>query len=103
MIKSPRELTVLRYVNQVSSAAHCEVMRAMKPGMKEFEMESLFQHYCYAKGGMRHCSYTCICATYVCMYVCMYVCVYVCICVCVRVYLTLTVKLIGTSCCYLLL
>ena len=52
----------MRYVNQVSSAAHCEVMRAMKPGMKERQLESLFQHYCYANGGMRHVSYTCICA-----------------------------------------
>lgn len=25
---------------------------------------SLFQHYCYTKGGMRHTSYTCICGTY---------------------------------------
>lgn len=63
VIKTPRELTVLRYVNQVSSAAHCEIMKSIKPGIKEWEMESLFQHYCYAKGGMRHCSYTCICAT----------------------------------------
>ena len=62
VIKMPRELTVMRYVNQVSSAAHCEVMRAMKPGMKEWQLESLFQHYCYANGGMRHTSYTCICA-----------------------------------------
>lgn len=65
VIKVPKELTVLRYVNQVSSAAHCEVMRAIKPGMKEWELESIFQHYCYSKGGMRHVSYTCICARYV--------------------------------------
>ena len=62
VIKVPEELTLLRYVNQISSAAHCEVMRAIKPGMKEWELESLFQHYCYSKGGMRHVSYTCICA-----------------------------------------
>ena len=63
VIKTPQEITVLRYVNQVSSAAHCEVMRTIKPGMKEFEMESQFQHFCYSQGGMRHVSYTCICAT----------------------------------------
>ena len=66
VIKTPLELTVLRYTNQVSSAAHCELMRAVKPGIKEYEMESLFQHICYSRGGMRHVSYTCICATYVC-------------------------------------
>lgn len=42
---------------------HQQVMRAIKPGVKEFEMESLFQHVCYSRGGMRHMSYTCICAS----------------------------------------
>ncbi len=63
VIKTPLEVTVLRYTNQVSSAAHCEVMRAIRPGMKEYQMESLFRHYCYTHGGMRHISYTCICGT----------------------------------------
>lgn len=40
-----------------------KVMKAVKPGMKEFELESLFQHLCYTRGGMRHVSYTCICAS----------------------------------------
>lgn len=62
VIKTPGELAVMRYVNQVSSAAHCEVMRAVKPDMKEWQLESLFKHYCYANGGMRNVSYTCICA-----------------------------------------
>ncbi|KPP60775.1 hypothetical protein Z043_121195, partial [Scleropages formosus] len=39
------------------------VMRNMQPGKMEYEMESLFQHYCYAHGGMRHTSYTCICGS----------------------------------------
>ncbi|XP_016139898.1 xaa-Pro dipeptidase [Sinocyclocheilus grahami] len=39
------------------------VMKRVKPGVKEYEMESLFQHYCYARGGMRHTSYTCICGS----------------------------------------
>ncbi|XP_034733940.1 xaa-Pro dipeptidase [Etheostoma cragini] len=39
------------------------IMKHVKPGQKEYEMESLFQHYCYTKGGMRHTSYTCICGT----------------------------------------
>ena len=37
-------------------------MRAVRPGIKEYEMESLFQHVCYSEGGCRHTSYTCICA-----------------------------------------
>uniref|UniRef100_A0A3B3ZVC1 Xaa-Pro dipeptidase n=1 Tax=Periophthalmus magnuspinnatus TaxID=409849 RepID=A0A3B3ZVC1_9GOBI len=39
------------------------VMKNVKPGKMEYEMESLFQHYCYTKGGMRHTSYTCICGS----------------------------------------
>uniref|UniRef100_A0A663M3E8 Xaa-Pro dipeptidase n=1 Tax=Athene cunicularia TaxID=194338 RepID=A0A663M3E8_ATHCN len=63
VIKTDMELEVLRYTNKISSEAHKEVMKAVKAGMKEYEMESLFQHYCYARGGMRHTSYTCICGS----------------------------------------
>lgn len=42
--------------------AHVEVMRATRPGMMEYQLESLFQHHTYAHGGCRHMSYTCICA-----------------------------------------
>uniref|UniRef100_H9GK15 Xaa-Pro dipeptidase n=1 Tax=Anolis carolinensis TaxID=28377 RepID=H9GK15_ANOCA len=61
VIKTDMELEVLRYTNKISSEAHKEVMKAVKVGMKEYELESLFQHYCYMRGGMRHTSYTCIC------------------------------------------
>uniref|UniRef100_A0A7N6BIR4 Xaa-Pro dipeptidase n=1 Tax=Anabas testudineus TaxID=64144 RepID=A0A7N6BIR4_ANATE len=63
LIKTDMELEVLRYTNRISSEAHKVVMKNVKPGKKEYEMESLFQHYCYTKGGMRHTSYTCICGT----------------------------------------
>ncbi|XP_019722335.1 xaa-Pro dipeptidase [Hippocampus comes] len=63
LIKTDMELEVLRYTNKVSSEAHKIIMKSVKPGQKEYEMESLFQHYCYTKGGMRHTSYTCICGT----------------------------------------
>jgi len=52
----------MRYVNYVSSMAHVEVMRAAKPGMMEYQLESLFQHHTYTHGGCRHMAYTCICA-----------------------------------------
>jgi len=39
-------------------------MRAIKPGMNEYELESLFQHVCYSRGGCRHVAYTCICGRY---------------------------------------
>ena len=52
----------MRYTNWVSSMAHVEVMRAVRPGMMEYQLESLFQHHTYTHGGCRHMSYTCICA-----------------------------------------
>ncbi|KAL5466817.1 hypothetical protein EMCRGX_G030968 [Ephydatia muelleri] len=63
VIKTPMEVEILRYTNRISSLAHVKVMRAIRPGIKEYEMESLFQHTCYSEGGCRHTSYTCICAS----------------------------------------
>ncbi|KAK9099254.1 hypothetical protein Syun_026299 [Stephania yunnanensis] len=63
VVKSDLELSLIQYVNDISSEAHVEVMRKSKPGMKEYQLESLFLHHTYMYGGCRHCSYTCICAT----------------------------------------
>ncbi|VAI57333.1 unnamed protein product [Triticum turgidum subsp. durum] len=63
VIKSGMELALIQYANDVSSEAHIEVMRQAKPGMKEYQLESIFLHHSYRYGACRHCSYTCICAT----------------------------------------
>ncbi|XP_006648470.1 xaa-Pro dipeptidase [Oryza brachyantha] len=63
VIKSDMELDLIQYANDVSSEAHIEVMRRARPGMKEYQLESIFLHHAYMYGGCRHCSYTCICAT----------------------------------------
>nr|CAB3264778.1 xaa-Pro dipeptidase [Phallusia mammillata] len=63
VIKTDLELQVLRYVNRVSSEAHKEVMRRVRPGWMEYQAESLFQHHVYTHGGCRHVAYTCIGAT----------------------------------------
>ncbi|KAL5106190.1 Xaa-Pro dipeptidase [Taenia crassiceps] len=63
LIKSPLELEVIRYAVSMSSAAHRHLMRRVKPGMYQFQAESIFRHYCYFYGGMRHVAYTCIAAT----------------------------------------
>mmetsp|Transcript_826 Transcript_826/g.2668 ORF Transcript_826/g.2668 Transcript_826/m.2668 type:complete len:509 (-) Transcript_826:285-1811(-) len=63
MVKTQEELEVLRYSAKISSAAHVAVMQQIRPGMHEYELESLFRHYCYSRGGCRHTSYTCICGS----------------------------------------
>ncbi|KAL7137526.1 hypothetical protein ABFS83_10G098200 [Erythranthe nasuta] len=63
VVKSALELALIQFANDISSEAHVEVMRKTKVGMKEYQLESLFQHHTYMYGGCRHCSYTCICAT----------------------------------------
>lgn len=63
VIKSPEEIEVLRYVAKVSSDAHIKVMKFMRPGLSEYEGESVFLHHSYSVGGCRHTSYTCICGS----------------------------------------
>lgn len=63
VIKTPEEIETLRYVAKVSSDAHIKVMQYMKPGLSEYQGESVFLHHSYNVGGCRHTSYTCICGT----------------------------------------
>jgi Xaa-Pro dipeptidase len=63
VVKSALELEVIQFANDISSEAHIEVMRIIRSGMKEYQLESTFLHHTYMYGGCRHCSYTCICAT----------------------------------------
>ncbi|XP_072931446.1 xaa-Pro dipeptidase [Epargyreus clarus] len=63
VIKTPEEIEVMRYVCKVSSDAHKEVMLYAKPGLKEYQCESVFLDHCYRVGGCRHVSYTCICGS----------------------------------------
>nr|DAD22114.1 TPA_asm: hypothetical protein HUJ06_023577 [Nelumbo nucifera] len=63
VFKSELELGLIRYANDISSAAHIEVMQKTKVGMKEYRLEMIFLHHIYMHGGCRQCSYTCICAT----------------------------------------
>lgn len=63
VIKLPEELELLRYVSDVSSAAHRFVMRSIKPEMFEFQLESFFLHYCSFHMHARFVPYTCICCS----------------------------------------
>ena len=59
--KSPAELHLLRQVTEITSFAHAYVMRNFKPGMMEYQAESLFRHYCHYNYGCRLVGYTPIC------------------------------------------
>lgn len=61
VIKSEAERGILQHVTEVTSFAHAYVMRNMKPGMMEYQGESLFRHYCYYNYGCRLVGYTPIC------------------------------------------
>lgn len=61
LLTDPPQL--LRYSATVSSEAHLAVMQHTRPGLSEYQLESLFRHWCYYVGGARQLSYTCICAS----------------------------------------
>eukprot|EP00033_Pygsuia_biforma_P000322 GCRY01000393.1.p2 GENE.GCRY01000393.1~~GCRY01000393.1.p2 ORF type:complete len:480 (+),score=116.01 GCRY01000393.1:128-1567(+) len=58
VFKSPEEIEIYRYTNKISAEAHKECMKACKPGMYEFQLESVFRHTCFVKGGLRLLSFT---------------------------------------------
>eukprot|EP00948_MAST-09A_sp_MAST-9A-sp1_P003850 g3850.t1 len=60
-IKTEKELRLLRHVNELTCRAHLAVMANCVPGLREYQLESIFQHYGYFNGGCRHTSYTSIC------------------------------------------
>jgi Xaa-Pro dipeptidase len=59
--KSADEIALLRWVNDISSAAHVAVMRHARPGLMEYQLESRFLHEVYDRGGCRFTAYNCIC------------------------------------------
>jgi len=59
--KSDFELALLEHVTMITSFAHAYVMRNVRPGMAEYQCESLFKHYAYYNYGSRLVSYTSIC------------------------------------------
>uniref|UniRef100_A0AC35TKM6 AMP_N domain-containing protein n=1 Tax=Rhabditophanes sp. KR3021 TaxID=114890 RepID=A0AC35TKM6_9BILA len=61
--KTDEELAVMRYSAKIACDAHKDVMKNIKPGMYEYQCESLFRHHSYFHGGCRHLAYTCIAAT----------------------------------------
>jgi Xaa-Pro aminopeptidase len=44
LIKSPREVEVLREANRLAARGHIEMIRATRPGMREYEIEAVGQY-----------------------------------------------------------
>lgn len=63
VIKSPKELELLRFVNQISCEAHINIMKNIKSMESEHEIEAMFLHYIAKYYGCRHVSYGCICCS----------------------------------------
>lgn len=60
--KSPAELRLMRQITEITSFAHAYVMRNVQADkMMEYQVESLFRHYCYYNYGCRLTGYTSIC------------------------------------------
>lgn len=63
VFKTDKEIEVLRLSNLISSQAHVYVMRHIRAGMSEMQLEALYKSWCQFFGGTRHCAYTCICGS----------------------------------------
>uniref|UniRef100_A0A914VA51 Peptidase M24 domain-containing protein n=1 Tax=Plectus sambesii TaxID=2011161 RepID=A0A914VA51_9BILA len=62
VFKTDDELELMRYASKIGSDAHKSVMKTVKPGIYEYQLESMFRHTSYFNGGCRHLGYTCIAA-----------------------------------------
>lgn len=60
--KTPGELELMKEANRVSGAAHRAVMAAARPGLKEYQVQAIFDAACL-NAGMKHLAYPSIVAT----------------------------------------
>lgn len=63
VFKTPEEVAIIRYANQVGARGHVAMMRATRPGAMEYGLESEFLHTCYSGGGCRSAMYVPIIAS----------------------------------------
>ncbi len=59
--KTEAELALMRRASEVSGVAHRAVMAAARPGMKEYELQAVFEAECL-KAGLKHLAYPSIVA-----------------------------------------
>jgi Xaa-Pro aminopeptidase len=60
-VKTEEELGFMAFANRVSGAAHKAVMRATRPGLREYEVQAIFDAECL-KAGLKHLAYPSIVA-----------------------------------------
>ena len=60
-VKNEGELALLKRANEVSGRAHEAVMRAVRPGMREYQAQAVFEAECL-KAGLKHLAYPSIVA-----------------------------------------
>ncbi len=61
-VKTEGELHLMRRANAVSGAAHAAVMKAVRPGLREYELQAIFDAACLREG-LKHLAYPSIVAT----------------------------------------
>ena len=60
--KSPAEVGLLRRAGRIGVQAYREVLRAVRPGMPEYELAALFEYHCKKAGAQDLAYYTIICS-----------------------------------------
>ncbi len=46
VLKSPEEIELMQRAADIAAEAHCEAMKTVRPGMKEYEVEALIEQNC---------------------------------------------------------
>ncbi|MCI0706996.1 MAG: aminopeptidase P N-terminal domain-containing protein [Ignavibacteriae bacterium] len=59
IVKSPEEIELLKKATEISAWAHNEAMMSVEPGMKEYEVDAVYQ-YIFKKNGAEYPGYPCI-------------------------------------------
>lgn len=50
VVKSPEEIEIMQTAADIAAEAHCEAMKAVKPGMQEFQVEALIEQIFRRRG-----------------------------------------------------
>ena len=62
-MKTEKEKDLLKYIAKISNEAHLEVMKTIRPGLNERDIENVFCQYLKNKYYMRFLDYNCVCSS----------------------------------------